>query len=155
MTFKIIEILFDFTRSRKEDTFICGWLTENMYIEWLSKGLIAKKYKEKYKQEKEHLAKLKKKVFINKDIEITHPDIEGVWKIRILAIHYVVKPKGNPNMFGMQDMERIRVCEANIKENTIAEDTPLAQALLHKFEGEEYSYSIGNETITGKIVKVY
>ena len=52
-------------------------------------------------------------------------------------------------------MERVRVCEANIKENTIAEDTPLAQAILHKFEGEEYSYNIGNETITGKIVKVY
>ena len=72
---------------REEDTFICGWLTENMYNEWLSKGLIAKKYKErnkeKYKQEKEHLAKLKKRVFINKDIEITHPDIDGVWKIRI------------------------------------------------------------------------
>lgn len=146
-------------KPRKEDTFICGWLTESIYNEWLARGLIAKKYKEqnkeKYKQEKEHLAKLKKKVFINKDIEITHPDIEGVWKIRILAVHYVVKPKGNPNMFGMQDMERIRVCEANIKENTIAEDTPLAQALLHKFEGEEYSYSIGNETITGKIIKVY
>lgn len=58
-------------------------------------------------------------------------------------------------MFGMQEIERVRVCEANIKENTIAEDTPLAQALLDKFEGEEYSYSIGNETITGKIVKVY
>jgi len=146
-------------KPRKEDTFICGWLTESIYNEWLAKGLIAKKYKEKnkekYKQEKEHLVKLKKKVFINKDIEITHPDIEGVWKIRILAVHYVVKPKGNPNMFGMQEMERVRVCEANIKENTIAEDTPLAQALLDKFEGEEYSYSIGNETITGKIVKVY
>lgn len=144
---------------REEDTFICGWLTENMYYEWFSKGLIAKKYKErnkeKYKQEKEHLAKLKKKVFINKDIEITHPDIDGVWKIRILAVRYVGKTKGNPNMFGMQEIERVRVCEANIKENTIAEDTPLAQALLDKFEGEEYSYSIGNETITGKIVKVY
>lgn len=146
-------------KPRKEDTFICGWLTESIYNEWLAKGLIAKKYKEqnkeRYKQEKEHLAKLKKKVFINKDIEITHPDIEGVWKIRILAVNYVVKPKGNINIFGMQDMERVRVCEANIKENTIAEDTPLAQALLHKYEGEEYSYSIGNETITGKIVKVY
>lgn len=146
-------------KPKKEDTFVCGWLTENIYNEWLAKGLIAKKYKEqnkeRYKQEKEHLAILKKKVFINKEIEITHPDIEGVWKIRILAVNYVVKPKGKPNMFGMQEMERVRVCEANIKENTIAEDTPLAQAILHKFEGEEYSYSIGNERITGKIVKVY
>ena len=146
---------------REEDTFICGWLTENMYNEWLSKGLIAKKYKErnkeKYKQEKEHLAKLKKRVFINKDIEITHPDIDGVWKIRILAIEYeyIAKPNGNPAIFNQQNYDRIRICKANIKENTIAEDTPLAQALLDKFEGEEYSYNIGNETITGKIVKVY
>lgn len=146
---------------REEDTFICGWLTESIYNEWLAKGLIAKKYKErnkeKYKQEKEHLAKLKKKVFINKDIEITHPDIEGVWKIRILAIEYeyIAKPNGNPAIFNQQNYDRIRICKANIKENTIAEDTPLAQALLDKFEGEEYSYSIGNETITGKIVKVY
>lgn len=146
-------------KPKKEDTFICGWLTESIYNEWLAKGLIAKKYKEqnqeKYKQEKEHLAKLKKKVFTNKEIEITHPDIDGIWKIKILPVHYVVRPKGNPNMFGIQEMERVRVCEANIKENTIAEDTPLAQAILHKFEGEEYSYNIGNETITGKIVKVY
>ena len=148
-------------KPKKEDTFICGWLTESIYNEWLAKGLIAKKYKErnkeKYKQEKEHLAKLKKKVFINKDIEITHPDIEGVWKIRILAIEYeyIAKPNGNPAIFNQQNYDRIRICKANIKENTIAEDTPLAQALLNKFEGEEYSYSIGNETITGKIVKVY
>lgn len=142
-------------KPKKEDTFICGWLTENMYNEWLSKGLIAKKYKEKYKQEREHLKDLKKKVFTNKEIEITHPDIEGIWKIKILPVHYVVRSKGNPNIFGIQEMERVRVCEANIKENTIAEDTPLAQAILHKFEGEEYSYNIGNETITGKIVKVY
>ena len=142
-------------KPKKEDTFICGWLTENMYNEWLSKGLIAKKYKEKYKQEREHLKDLKKKVFTNKEIEITHPDIDGIWKIKILPVDYVVRPKGNPNMFGIQEMERVRVCEANIKENTIAEDTPLAQALLDKFEGEEYSYSIGNETITGKIIKVY
>ena len=142
-------------KPKKEDAFICGWLTENMYNEWLSKGLIAKKYKEKYKQEREHLKDIKKKVFTNKEIEITHPDIDGIWKIKILPVHYVVRPKGNPNMFGIQEMERVRVCEANIKENTIAEDTPLAQAILHKFEGEEYSYNIGNETITGKIVKVY
>ena len=148
-------------KPKKEDTFVCGWLTESIYNEWLAKGLIAKKYKErnkeKYKQEKEHLAKLKKKVFINKDIEITHPDIEGVWKIRILAIEYeyIAKPNGNPAIFNQQNYDRIRICKANIKENTIAEDTPLAQALLDKFEGEEYSYSIGNKTITGKIVKVY
>lgn len=141
-------------KPKKEDTFTCGWLTENMYNEWLSKGLIANKYKEKYKQEREHLKDLKKKVFTNKEIEITHSDIDGIWKIKILPVHYVVRPK-NPIMFGMQEMEKVRVCEANIKENTIAEDTPLAQAILHKFEGEEYSYSIGNETITGKIVKVY
>lgn len=96
-------------------------------------------------------------MFINKDIEITHPDIEGVWKVRILPIEYeyVVKPNGNPAVFNQQNYDRVCVCRANIKENTISEETPLAQALLNKFEGEEYSYSIGNETITGKIIKVY
>ena len=156
---KISKEYTQMSKSQKEesndDIFICGWLSENLYNEWLSKGLIEKKYKEqnkeKYNQEKEYLTNLKKKVFVNKYIEITHPDIEGVWKIKILPVNYILVPKSNENS---DLLDRIRVCDANISENTIAEDTPLAQALLHKFEGEEYSYTIDNEQITGKIIKV-
>ena len=146
------------TKPTKEDVdsdFICGFPEQNMYDEWLSKGLIAQKNKEKYIQEKEKINELKKKVYINKYFEITHPDIEGVWKIKILPVHYVVRNKESYNRFDVPEKERVRVCEANIEENTIAEDTPLAQAILHKFEGEEYSYCIENETIKGKIIKVY
>lgn len=120
-----------------------------------SRGIVTKKRREQYKQEQERLAQLKKQVRVNKEIEITHPDIEGVWKIKILSVHFVVKDKEMPHLFGVPDKIKVRVCEANIKDNTIAEDTPLALALLGKFENDEYSYTIGDETISGKIVKVY
>ncbi|MBR3885094.1 MAG: UvrD-helicase domain-containing protein [Clostridia bacterium] len=131
---------------QKDDVFICGWLSNNLKNKTMTKEERERK-REKNRQLQEKLIKLRKKVYINKFIEITHPDIDGVWKIKILPVTYVA----NSN----QNMSRVRFCEANIKENTIAEDTPLAQSLLNKFEGEEYSYSIEGETITGKIVKVY
>lgn len=144
----------------KNDEFVCGWLVNALEQEWLKNGgyqIIAAEKRKKREEESKRIAELRKKVRKNCWVDITHPSRTTIWKIKILPVYYTSKPvfTGKRNGGNRIGEQRERITEANLKENTIAEDTPLAMSLLGKTEGEEYSFIVEGEKTSGQIIKIY
>ncbi len=93
-------------------------------------------------------------------VDITFPYEKDVWKIKIIPVEYESKlvykeGQGFANKVEYESVRRSRLPEDNM-DNVISQDTPLAQAILGKKEGDTYSYiDRNNHWITGKIIKIY
>ncbi len=93
-------------------------------------------------------------------VDITFPDEEGIWKIKIIPVEYEEKlvyteGQGFADKVVYKPIRRQRAPEDNA-DNIIAADTLLAQAILGKKEGETYYYKDhNNQVVVGKIIKIY
>jgi len=133
--------------SGQNNEFVCGWLEEQMKLE--------RELNERREKTRARLFEREQIIVVpGCEVDITHPDFEGIWHINIVPQSYEYTPYytggGDKRINYKQQLSGV-----NINENKIAEETPLAQSLIGKKEGDEYSYETPDGVITGKVIKIY